>query len=117
MAAQVFTRHNLEAKRCREDEGFRTEFTSNPSAAFTKYLNIPAADLPRISVHREEPGSWHMVLPAKPGNPSELSEQELERVAGGGVTPPQLEILVGPIMTTIGSLAVSLAVTVEVGGW
>jgi hypothetical protein len=89
MAAQVFTRHDLEAKIVRrswEDEGFRMELTSNPSSAFAKYLNVPAANLPRISVHKEERGSWHMVLPAKPGNPSALSEQELEKVAGG-VTP------------------------------
>jgi hypothetical protein len=74
MAAQVFTRHDMEAKivkRCWEDEGFRSEFTSNPSAAFSKHLNVPAASLPRISVHEEEPGSWHMVLPAKPTNVDE----------------------------------------------
>jgi hypothetical protein len=89
MAAQVFTRHDLEAKivqRTWEDEAFGMELISNPTAAFSKYLNMPAASLPRISVHREEPGSWHMVLPARPANPSELSEQELEKVAGG-VTP------------------------------
>jgi hypothetical protein len=76
---QTISRHDLEAKilrRCREDEGFRSEFTSNPSAAFAKYLNVPAADLPRIPVHQEEPGSWHIVMPAKLA--SELSALELE---------------------------------------
>jgi hypothetical protein len=118
MAAQVFTRHDLEAqivRRCREDEGFRMELTSNPSAAFTKYLNIPAVDLPRISVHEEAAGSWHMVLPARPGNLGALSEQELEKVAGGGVIPFREEIQIGPIMATVGSLAVSFAATVDVG--
>jgi hypothetical protein len=86
---QTITRYDLEAqivRRSWEDEAFRMEFTSNPSAAFTKYLNIPAASLPRISVHEEAAGSWHIVLPAKPTKVDELSEQELEKVAGG-ITP------------------------------
>jgi hypothetical protein len=98
---QTISRHDLEAKivkRCRGDERFPMEFTSNPSAAFAKYLNVPAADLPRISVHREEPGSWHIVLPAKPGNVDGLSEQELEKVAGG-VTP---SAIVGSVMVSVG---------------
>jgi hypothetical protein len=82
---QTLTRHDLEAKivkRCWEDEGFRKEFTADPAAAFVKYLEIPAASLPKISVHQEEPGSWHIVLPAKPADTNEISEQDLDRIAG-----------------------------------
>jgi hypothetical protein len=85
--AQTLTRHDLEAKIVKhswEDEGFRAEFVADPAGAFTRYLEIPAAGLPKIVVHEEGAGSWHIVLPARPTNMSELSEQDLERVAGGG---------------------------------
>jgi hypothetical protein len=82
----LLTRHDLEAKivkRSWQDEGFRKEFTADPAGAFVRYLDVPAATLPRIVVHEETPGSWHIVLPHIPANTSELSEQDLEKVAGG----------------------------------
>jgi hypothetical protein len=88
MASQYIqlARHDLEAKivrRCWQDEGCRREFTADPAGAFTRYLEIPAASLPHISVHQEEPGSWHIVLSAEPTSMSALSEQDLEKVAAG----------------------------------
>ena len=84
--APLLTRHDLEAKivkRSWQDEGFRKEFTADPAGSFVRYLDVPAASLPRIVVHEEEPGSWHIVLPPRPANTNELSEQDLEKVAGG----------------------------------
>jgi hypothetical protein len=81
------TRHDLEAKivkRCWKDEAFRAEFTADPAGAFTRYLEVPPENLPKIVIHKEGAGSWHIVLPAKPAYASELSEVDLERVAGGG---------------------------------
>lgn len=66
--AETITRHDLEAKivkRCWEDEAFYKELTSDPPGTFAKYLNVPATSLPKIFVHQEEPGSWHIVLPEK----------------------------------------------------
>jgi hypothetical protein len=86
----ALTRRDLEAKivkRCWEDEGFRREFTADPAGAFVRYLEVPAASLPKIVVCQEEPGSWHIVLPAKPAGAGELSEADLERVAGASGTP------------------------------
>jgi hypothetical protein len=85
----ALTRHDLEAKivkRCWQDEEFRKEFTADPAGAFVNYLRIPAASLPKVSVHLEEPGSWHIVLPVKPASQGEFSERELEMVAGGAST-------------------------------
>jgi hypothetical protein len=85
-AIPVLTRHDLEAKivkRCWEDEAFRKEFTADPAGAFVRYLEVPAADLPKIVVHEETPGSWHIVLLPTPRNIGELSEEDLEKVAGG----------------------------------
>jgi hypothetical protein len=85
-AGSTLTRHDLEAKivkRCWEDEAFRKEFTADPAAAFTKYLAVPKDRLPKIVIHEVSAGSWHIVLPPKPAYAAELSEVDLERVAGG----------------------------------
>jgi hypothetical protein len=114
MTEQVqFTRHDLEAKIVKhswEDKEFRKEFIADPSGAFVKYLQVPASSLPKIVVHEETPGSWHIVLPPKPANIGELSEEELEKVAGG-VTPA-----VVPIVTSAASIG-SIVVSAAVGGW
>lgn len=84
--ANGLSRHELEAKivkRCWEDEAFRQEFVKDPAACFTKYLNVPSATLPKIVVHEEQPGTWHIALPAKPAATGELSDDDLEKVAGG----------------------------------
>jgi hypothetical protein len=106
------TRHDLEArivKHCWQDEAFLKEFIADPAGAFVKYLNVPAASLPKIAVHQEEPGSWHIVLPAKPVKIGELSEEELERVAGGG-TPTVLAVTVSVFAGTAAT-ALSAAAT------
>lgn len=102
--ADRLSRHDLEAKivkRCWRDEAFRNDFTADPAAAFVKYLNVPKASLPKISVHQEAAGTWHIVLPAKPANAGELSEEELEKVAGG-VTPT---ISASVLWSVVGTLA------------
>jgi hypothetical protein len=95
------TRYDLEAKivnHCWEDEAFRKEFTADPEGAFVKYLDVPAGNLPKIVVHEESPGSWHIVLREKPADVAELSEIELEGVAGGISTPVTfLASMVGPV--------------------
>jgi hypothetical protein len=85
-AAQTLSRHDFEAKiakRCWEDEAFRKEFTADPSGAFVRYLELPPASVPKIVIHEELAGSWHIVLPEKPANGGELSDVDLETVAGG----------------------------------
>jgi hypothetical protein len=113
--APSLTRHDLEAKivkRCRENEDFRKEFTADPAGAFAKYLKVPPGTLPEICVHQEGAGCWDIVLPAKPANAKELSEQDLERVAGGA-TPTITVISQISFLLTTGTVAVSK----EVGGW
>jgi hypothetical protein len=115
-------RHDLEVKivkKCWEDEKFREEFTADPATAFIKYLQVPAAGLPRIFVHQEDAGSWHIVIPVKPANTGELSEEDLERVAGG--VTPVVSVVSTIVSTVVASSAsvtfVSYTVSRDVGGW
>jgi hypothetical protein len=86
MTDATLTRHDLEAKivkRCWEDEAFRKEFISDPVGAFVRYLGVPATDLPKIVIHEESAGSWHIVLPTRQAEAGELSEADLEKISGG----------------------------------
>jgi hypothetical protein len=118
--AAALTRHDLEAKivkRCWEDEEFRKEFTADPAGVFIKYLQVPAASLPKIVVHQEPLGSWHIVLPAKPPHTDELSEQDPERVAGGTfsvVVSGTVAIITGAVG---GSAILASAVETINNGW
>jgi hypothetical protein len=121
--AQPITRHDLEAKivkRCWEDEGFRREFTANPAGAFLKYLEVPAASLPKIVVHEESPGAWHIVLPLRPANADELSEEDLERVAAGFTATWSVASAAAVSAALVGGSAVAsynAAVTPRDKGW
>jgi hypothetical protein len=120
--APALARHDLEAKIVEhswEDERFRKEFLTDPAATFVKYLEVPKESLPKIVVHEEAPGSWHIVLPPKPADANELSEEDLEKVAGG--TTPIVSTVVTIISASVaGSASVTLVsaiVSGEVGGW
>jgi hypothetical protein len=113
----LLTRHDLEAKIVKhswEDEGFRKEFIADPSGTFVKYLQVPASSLPKIVVHEEAPGSWHIVLAAKPADIGQLSEDELEKVAGGG-TPVATAVSAATMATT--AVIVSVVGVTKGGGW
>jgi hypothetical protein len=120
MAVQVFTRHDLEAKivqRSWEDEGFRGKLLADPIGAFCRHFEVPADGAPRIVVHEETPGSWHIVLPSKSADASELSDTDLEKLAGGG-SPVVVATVVGTIVwSAIISVSVSAPVTVVEEGW
>jgi hypothetical protein len=111
---RTLTRHDLEAKivkRCWEDEAFRQEFTADPVAAFVEYLEVSAASLPKIVVLEEPAGSWHIVLPSRPANADELSERDLEKVAGGAPSIV-VQTLIASASAVITSGAASISYTV-----
>jgi hypothetical protein len=119
LQTQAITRHDLEVRIVRRslaDEAFRRQFIADPAGAIGRYLQIPAASLPQITVHKEGPGSWHIVLPAKPFNATELSDADLARVAGGSATPT---LVIGTAIWSGAFTAASISapVTVAEGGW
>jgi hypothetical protein len=115
-AVPALTRHDLEAKivkRCWKDEEFRKEFLADPAGAFVTYLNVPLASLRKIVIHQEEPGSWHIVLPVKPASSGELSEEELEVVAGGVSTVSCVSLTI----VTAATVTMSVATISVDKGW
>jgi hypothetical protein len=115
------TRHDLEAKIVKhswEDEGFRKEFVADPVGTFVNYLHMPASSLPKIVVHEELSNAWHIVLPAKPADIGELSEEELEKVAGG-VTPTVVATVASGVIASLATAVVSgaAATPLKDSGW
>jgi len=109
------SRHDLEAKiikHCWDDPAFRETFVADPKGTVAKYTGLAAANLPEIVVHEEAPGSWHIVIPAKPGDAQELSDADLEKVAGG--TTPTITLV-----STVSSLILTPTqnISKSEGGW
>ena len=109
--AGALSRADLEArivKRCWTDEAFRRELLADPAACFVKYTGLPAEQAPNIVVHQESGADWHIVIPAKPRSADELSDADLERVAGGTAA-----VLV-PIFTALASISVTASAAASV---
>ena len=86
MSEQQISRRDLEAlivQRAWKDDAFRSEFLDDPKATIEKYSGqkIPAEY--KVVALAEDDKTIHFVIPAKPANTDELSDEDLEKVAGG----------------------------------
>jgi predicted PhzF superfamily epimerase YddE/YHI9 len=109
------SRHDLEAKIIKhswDDPAFREKFIADPKGTIAKYTGLSAGSLPEIVVHEEKVGTWHIVLPVKPADAQELSDADLEKVAGG--TTPTIS-LVSTVTSLI--LTPTQSISESEGGW
>src|SRR5690349_1942523 len=85
--AAPMSRREMEEKivaRAWTDDEFRRKFVADPKGQFEQHLGTKLPESLTITVHEEAPDNLHFVIPAKPpGNLSELSDEDLEKVAGG----------------------------------
>jgi hypothetical protein len=81
-------RKQLEEKliaKAMKDETFRKNLLENPKAAIEDETGIRIPNAVNLKVVEEDPSTFYLVLPPKnnPESEDELSEAELEMVAGG----------------------------------
>ncbi|WP_334812692.1 NHLP leader peptide family RiPP precursor [Nostoc sp.] len=79
------TKREIEEKiiaRAWQDASFKQKLLSNPRAAFEKE-GIPLPQSIELKVVEESSNTLYFVLPIQPSETGELSEAELESVAGG----------------------------------
>jgi hypothetical protein len=81
------TRRDMEAEiiaRALKDEGFARELRADPKAVIEREVGTLPEGI-EIKVVEETPSTLYLVLPAHPSPGRQLSDEELERVAGAGV--------------------------------
>jgi hypothetical protein len=85
-AAPVATRRELESaliQKCWKDAAFRKEVVNDPKAMLEKHLGRKLPDQVNIFIHEEDANTLHLSIPPAPANLTELSDADLEKVAGG----------------------------------
>ena len=96
----------LIVQRAWKDEAFRSEFLADAKGTIEKYSGEKLPDDLRVLAHPEDVQTVHFVIPPKPMNVDELSDEDLEKVAGG------VDIIFTPFIV----LGVFVAGLVAVGG-
>ena len=82
------TRRELEAQvteRAWKDQAFRRALIEDPKGTLQRELGVPLAGGVSLTVLEESPTQRYLVLPPAPNRGDrELSDRDLETVAGGG---------------------------------
>lgn len=83
--SSALTRKEIEEKliaRAWKDASFKQELLSNPRSAFEKE-SITLPESIELKIFEESSNTLYFVLPMQPSGTGELTEAELESVAGG----------------------------------
>ena len=70
-------------QRAWKDDAFRDEFITDPKATIEKYSGQKLPPELNFVALAEDDKTIHFVIPAKPPKADELSDEDLEKVAGG----------------------------------
>jgi hypothetical protein len=71
------------AQRAWKDEAFRRALVENPAGTLERELGVRMTEGVALTVVEETPTNRYLVLPPRPAVGGELSDSELESVAGG----------------------------------
>ncbi len=98
-------------EKCWKDPEFKAQVIADPKGMYEKATGRKLPGNIKIFIHEENPDTLHFSIPPGPEHSTELSDEELERVAGG------TEVIVAFLVTvgvSIGSAAYAGAVTAAV---
>src|SRR5258708_4447364 len=116
------TRKDLEAKIVAlawQDDEFRHKFVTDPKGQFEEKLGTRLPESLKMTVHEEDENSLHFVIPMRPkANIAELSDEDLEKVAGGtdvAITAAVIGAVTATVAATIGGVAATAAAGVTAG--
>ena len=91
---------SLIVQRAWKDEAFRAEFLADAKGTIEKYSGEKLPPELKVVALTEDDKTIHFVIPPKPTNADELSDEDLEKVAGG------VDVLSGIVVATIVTIAV-----------
>jgi hypothetical protein len=120
MEAQAATRRDLETaliEKCWKDPEFKKAVLSDPKAMLERHMGQKLPAPIKIFIHEEDANTLHFSIPRAPSNLTELSDDDLERVAGGTdviVTVATITVTAAIFSATVTGQA---AITKIQGGW
>ena len=106
-AIKQLSRQEMEAlivQRAWKDEAFRAEFLADAKGTIEKYSGQKLPTELKVVALAEDDKTIHFVIPPKPANADELSDEDLEKVAGGVDvigTVVMVTIMVGFVATAV----------------
>jgi hypothetical protein len=86
MDAQAATRRDLETaliEKCWKDPDFKKQVMSDPKGMLERHTGQKLPTQLKIVIHEEDANTVHFSIPPAPSNLTELSDLDLEKVAGG----------------------------------
>jgi hypothetical protein len=119
MEAQAATRRDLETaliEKCWKDPGFKKTVLSDPKGMLERHIGQKLPAPLKIFIHEEDANTLHFSIPPAPSNLTELSDDELERVAGG-ITPTVVALLTLAVTGAVASAASAGAAVTVNKGW
>jgi len=98
-------------QKCWKDPVFRKEVVRDPKSMLEKHIGQKLPEQVKIFIHEEDANTLHLSIPPAPANLTELSDEDLQKVAGG--TDIGVALVAAQIAITLG---IGAAVGVTVGG-
>jgi hypothetical protein len=119
MNEQALTRRDLETtliEKCWKDPDFKKQILSDPKGMLERHTGQKLPEQVQIFIHEEDANNLHFSIPPAPSNLTELSDLDLEKVAGGteffvGMVAGTA-VLIGGIVT---GASAGAAITVQKG--
>jgi hypothetical protein len=86
METQESARREMETaliEKCWKDPEFKKAVVSDPKGMLERHTGRKLPPQLKILVHEEDANTLHLAIPLAPSNLAELTDEDLEKVAGG----------------------------------
>jgi predicted metalloprotease len=117
METQASGHRDLETaliEKCWRDPEFKREVVKDPKGMLERHTGQKLPTDLKIFIHEEDVNTLHFALPPAPSNATELSDEELEKVAGGTELVVAFSVTLAAA-TVLGGTIASAQVTVKEG--
>ncbi len=114
MSETTKTRNDIEKElvlKAWEDEEFKQRLVSDPKAAITEMFGVEIPDAIDVKVVEEDLQTLYVRLPMKPVGEDELTDEQLEAIAGGACIPVGAALGAVAVIAVIAGTGAGMGVT------